>query len=168
MWQTFYLWGQVMWRKSLRTAVTQRKPSNCFVFAAGRILSSHLLSSVNFSGRLKENIHSYVSIIWFVIPLFYIFIFLNSFFLSIIDFTIILVLGVQHSDLIFLYITHYERITTVAALNKFFTMSYLFLGCIFLYLWTPALFGSAFADLTDWGLLADSQVDTLFCSLPSF
>lgn len=58
MWQTFCLWGQVTWRKSLRIAVTRRKPSNCFVFAAGRILSSHLLSSVNFCGRLKTNTHS--------------------------------------------------------------------------------------------------------------
>lgn len=68
MWQTFYLWEQVTWRKSLRTAVTQRKLSNCFVFAAGRILSSHLLSSVNFSGRLKDYKHSYVSLIWFITP----------------------------------------------------------------------------------------------------
>lgn len=60
MWQTFYLWGQAMWRKSLRIAVTRRKLSNCFVFAAGRILSSHLLSSVNFCGRLKKNQHSYI------------------------------------------------------------------------------------------------------------
>ena len=148
-----------MWRKSLKTAATQRKPSNCFVFAAGRILSSHLLSSVNFSGRLKENIRSYVSITCY---------FIFIIFLSIIDFTVILVLGVPHSDLMFLYITHYKVITTVAALNKVFTMFYLLLGGIFLYLWTPALLGSASADLADWGLLADSQVATLFLFLAQF
>lgn len=49
---------------------------------------------------------------------------------------------------------------------KLFTVSYLFLGCIFLHLRTPALFGSAFANLADWGLLADSQVSTLVCYLP--
>ena len=115
MWQTFYLWEQAMWRKLLKTAVIQRKPSNCFVFAAGRILSSRLQSSVNYSGRLKKNKHSYAY-------------------------------------------------NLISLLSKKFNMSHPFLGCIFIHLWTSALFGSTSTDFTDRGFLAGSQVDTLFAT----
>lgn len=40
-------------------------------------------------------------------------------------------------------------------------MSGLFSGCVFLHLRAAALFGSAFANLVDRGLLADSQVGAL-------